>query len=195
MNYLRSIAFGIVGLGLSTAVAAAATGDLPDTRDLVAQSPDGADRCGALSPSASLLQGCCGTPARIEPGSPQTDSVVSPCVGGRSQTSSTMTSAQSLSSTPPSGFTVSPPQGGSVSGGGGGGSSAAQASLLASTGTGPRSGEGSAGSSSVFDFGGGGGGGAGGRNLGAPGPIAGAGLPFLLIAGGYALWRKYGLRT
>ncbi len=35
-----------------------------------------------------------------------------------------------------------------------------------------------------------GGGGVGG-NKGAPGPIAGAGLPFLLIAGGYVLVRRY----
>jgi hypothetical protein len=33
--------------------------------------------------------------------------------------------------------------------------------------------------------------GGGGSNAGAPGPIAGAGLPFLLIAGGYALVRRY----
>jgi hypothetical protein len=31
----------------------------------------------------------------------------------------------------------------------------------------------------------------GGSSRGAPGPIAGAGLPFLLIAGGYALVRRY----
>lgn len=31
----------------------------------------------------------------------------------------------------------------------------------------------------------------GGGNKGAPGPIAGAGLPILLIAGGYALVRYY----
>jgi hypothetical protein len=35
------------------------------------------------------------------------------------------------------------------------------------------------------------GGGGGGGNKGAPGPIAGAGLPFLLLAGGYALMRRY----
>ncbi|MGF9763376.1 hypothetical protein AAII07_50415 [Microvirga sp. 0TCS3.31] len=28
-------------------------------------------------------------------------------------------------------------------------------------------------------------------NTGAPGPIAGAGLPFLLLAGGYVLARRY----
>ncbi len=28
-------------------------------------------------------------------------------------------------------------------------------------------------------------------NIGVPGPIAGAGLPFLLIVGGYALVRRY----
>src|SRR3954462_15383808 len=39
--------------------------------------------------------------------------------------------------------------------------------------------------------GGGGGSSAGGSNRGAPGPIAGAGLPSLLIAGGYALVRRY----
>ena len=31
----------------------------------------------------------------------------------------------------------------------------------------------------------------GGSNRGAPGPIAGAGLPILLVAGGYALVRRY----
>jgi hypothetical protein len=31
----------------------------------------------------------------------------------------------------------------------------------------------------------------GGSNKGAPGPIAGAGLPFLLLAGGYVLVRRY----
>jgi hypothetical protein len=31
----------------------------------------------------------------------------------------------------------------------------------------------------------------GGSNRGTPGPIAGAGLPFLLIAGGYALVCRY----
>jgi hypothetical protein len=36
-----------------------------------------------------------------------------------------------------------------------------------------------------------GGSGGGGGNKGAPGPIAGAGLPFLLIAGGYVLVRRY----
>lgn len=40
----------------------------------------------------------------------------------------------------------------------------------------------------------GGGWGAGGSK-GAPGPIAGAGLPFLLIAGGYALVRRYRNRS
>jgi hypothetical protein len=34
-----------------------------------------------------------------------------------------------------------------------------------------------------------------GGSAGAPGPIAGAGLPFLLIAGGYALVRRYRSRT
>ncbi len=32
-------------------------------------------------------------------------------------------------------------------------------------------------------------------NLGAPGPIAGAGLPILLIAGGYVLVRRYRNRS
>ena len=36
-----------------------------------------------------------------------------------------------------------------------------------------------------------GGGGPPGSNKGAPGPIAGAGLPFLLLAGGYVLMRRY----
>lgn len=36
-----------------------------------------------------------------------------------------------------------------------------------------------------------GGGGGGGSSAGAPGPIAGAGLPFLLIAGGYVMFRRY----
>jgi hypothetical protein len=36
-----------------------------------------------------------------------------------------------------------------------------------------------------------GGSGGGGSNKGAPGPIAGAGLPFLLLAGGYVLMRRY----
>ncbi|MBZ6075874.1 hypothetical protein [Microvirga puerhi] len=31
----------------------------------------------------------------------------------------------------------------------------------------------------------------GGYNRGAPGPLAGAGLPFLIVAGGYVLWRRY----
>ncbi len=42
--------------------------------------------------------------------------------------------------------------------------------------------------------GGGGGhasGGGGGSNRGVPGPVAGAGLSFLLLAGGYALVRRY----
>jgi hypothetical protein len=38
-------------------------------------------------------------------------------------------------------------------------------------------------------------GGGGGSNRGAPGPIAGAGLPFLLIAGGYVLVRRYRNRS
>ncbi len=37
----------------------------------------------------------------------------------------------------------------------------------------------------------GGGGGPPSRNVGAPGPVAGAGLPFLLLAGGYVLVRRY----
>lgn len=41
----------------------------------------------------------------------------------------------------------------------------------------------------------GGGGGGGGSSKGAPGPIAGAGLPFLLLAGGYALVRRYRKHT
>ena len=36
-----------------------------------------------------------------------------------------------------------------------------------------------------------GGKGGGGGSKGAPGPIAGAGLPILLVAGGYALVRRY----
>ncbi|MGF9764791.1 hypothetical protein AAII07_57950 [Microvirga sp. 0TCS3.31] len=39
------------------------------------------------------------------------------------------------------------------------------------------------------------GGGGGGGNKGVPGPIAGAGLPFLLIAGGYVLVRRYRNRS
>jgi hypothetical protein len=35
----------------------------------------------------------------------------------------------------------------------------------------------------------------GGTSLGADGPVAGAGLPFLLIAGGYFLVRRYRDRT
>ena len=35
----------------------------------------------------------------------------------------------------------------------------------------------------------------GGSNRAAPGPMAGAGLPFLLIAGGYALVRRYRTRA
>lgn len=35
-----------------------------------------------------------------------------------------------------------------------------------------------------------GGGGGGGGSIGVPGPIAGAGLPFILVAGGYAWYRK-----
>ncbi len=34
-----------------------------------------------------------------------------------------------------------------------------------------------------------------GGNKGAPGPIAGAGLPILLIAGGYVLLRRYRKRS
>jgi hypothetical protein len=34
-----------------------------------------------------------------------------------------------------------------------------------------------------------------GQSKGAPGPIAGAGLPFLLLAGGYAVMRHYGNRA
>ncbi|MBZ6077592.1 hypothetical protein [Microvirga puerhi] len=34
-----------------------------------------------------------------------------------------------------------------------------------------------------------------GQNKGAPGPLAGAGLPFLLLAGGYALVRRYRARS
>jgi hypothetical protein len=34
-------------------------------------------------------------------------------------------------------------------------------------------------------------GGPGGNNKGSPGPVAGAGLPFLLLAGGYVLVRRY----
>ncbi len=40
-----------------------------------------------------------------------------------------------------------------------------------------------------------GGGGPPSRNVGAPGPIAGAGLPFLLLAGGYVLVRRYRNRS
>jgi hypothetical protein len=35
------------------------------------------------------------------------------------------------------------------------------------------------------------GGGPPGQSKGSPGPIAGAGLPFLLLAGGYVLMRRY----
>jgi hypothetical protein len=40
-----------------------------------------------------------------------------------------------------------------------------------------------------------GGSGGGGGNKGVPGPIAGAGLPFLLLAGGYVLVRRYRARN
>jgi hypothetical protein len=38
-------------------------------------------------------------------------------------------------------------------------------------------------------------GGSGGGSVGVPGPIAGAGVPFLLIAGGYVLLRRYRSRN
>jgi hypothetical protein len=50
---------------------------------------------------------------------------------------------------------------------------------------------GGGGGGGIGHSGGGGGGGSVGSNRGAPGPIAGAGLPFLLLAGGYALVRRY----
>ncbi|MXQ13750.1 hypothetical protein [Microvirga makkahensis] len=37
----------------------------------------------------------------------------------------------------------------------------------------------------------GGGGASGGSHRGAPGPIAGAGLPFLILVGGYVLVRRF----
>src|SRR4051794_28333594 len=66
----------------------------------------------------------------------------------------------------------------SHSGGGSGGTSESSGRFWSS---GPQGGGGSSGAGSVD----------GDSNRGAPGPIAGAGLPFLLIAGGYALVRRY----
>lgn len=95
------------------------------------------------------------------------------------------------SSTPPAVVGAS----GGGGGGGGGGSSASQAALsnFSSSGTGTTGATtspsgGSTSSSSTFF--GGGGGSSGGSNVGAPGPEAGAGLPFLIVAGAYAFVRR-----
>lgn len=175
MSYLRIQAFLLVCLSLTSPSFAAVNVDL-DPRLLLMQTTDKAGRCREGSGGAGA-DGCCGTSFQSMTGSISSRGAKNLCFGAQSISaisSGAVSQSTAQQITPP---VVALPVGG------GGASSERNAAVATTSLFGDGSSE--AGSLSIFSGGGGGGG-----NVGAPGPTAGAGLPFLLLAGGYALLRR-----
>lgn len=179
MSHLRishiAPAIAVILLGSSNLSWAAGSDDL-DPRVLLEQTTDSSGRCGQGSGSGA--DACCGTSFQAEPGSVSSQGAKNLCFG--SQSISRVSNSAAGSNAAQS-VTVPPVTYGQPVGGGGGASAAASPAIYSGSGSSEPIG------SSFF---GGGGGGGSGSNVGAPGPIAGAGLPFLLVAGAYALVRR-----
>lgn len=175
MSYLRTQAVLLVFLSLTSPSHAAVNGDL-DPRVLLMQTTDKAGHCRQGTGGAGA-DGCCGTSFQSMTGSISSRGAKNLCFGAQSigALSSGAVSQSSAQQIPPP--VVALPVGG------GGASSERRAAVTTTSLFSDGSSE--AGSLSIFSGGGGGGG-----NVGAPGPTAGAGLPFLLVAGGYALLRR-----
>jgi len=175
MSYLRIQISLLACLCLTGPSFAAVNGDL-DPRVLLMQTADKSGRC-LQGGGAQGGDGCCGTSFHSMTGSMASKGAKNLCFG--SQSISAVTSgavSQALTQQ-----ATSPVYG--AGGGGGGGGGSRRAELPADTSFGGGSSEPSA--PSFF------GGGGGTPNVGAPGPAAGAGLPFLLVAGVYALVRRH----
>ncbi len=173
MSYLRIQVSLLACLCLTGPSYAAVDGDL-DPRVLLMQTADKSGRC-LQGGGAEGGDGCCGTSFQSMTGSIASKGAKNLCFG--SQSISAITSgavSQALTQQ------ITSPVYGAAGGGGGGGSRRAE--LV----TNSLFGGGSAEPGAVSFFGGG-----GTPNVGAPGPAAGAGLPFLLVAGAYALMRRH----
>lgn len=173
MSYLRIQVVLLTCLCLTGPSYAAVNGDL-DPRVLLMQTADKSGRC-LQGGGAEGGDGCCGTSFQSMTGSIASKGAKNLCFG--SQSISAVTSgavSQALTQQ-----TTSPVYGG---GGGGGGGGSRRAEVVTNSSFGGGASEPSA--PSFFS-------GGGTPNVGAPGPAAGAGLPFLLVAGAYALVRRH----
>jgi hypothetical protein len=160
----------------------AAVGEDLDPRVLLMQNADRSGRC-RTGGGAQDGDACCGTSFQAVSGSIESRGTRSLCFGA--QSISALTSGAPSQNTAQK---VAPPPLTIASGGGGGSSSRVSNTVVSSFfSSGPSEPLGQA----FF----GGSGGSGGSNVGAPGPEAGAGLPFLFLAGGYALMRRRRARS
>lgn len=177
MSYLRIVSLLLIVLGPNS-LAAAATSDDLDPRVLLEQTTDHTGRCRKGSGEAGGSDSCCGTSFQAMPGSVGSRGARNLCFGSQS------IGAISTGAVSQGAAQVMPPLPLISAQGSPGASGASPVASYFSSG-------GSTGDSfSQGIFSGGGGGGGGGQNVGAPGPVAGAGLPFLLVAGAYALVRR-----
>lgn len=174
MSYLRIVSSIVVLLSLSSPSWAAVSDDL-DARVLLQQTTDHSGRCRKGTGGSEGSESCCGTSFQAMPGSLGSKDSRNLCFGAQS------IGALSSGAVSQSGAQALPPQPIVYAGGGAGASGASSVTSFFSSG----SGDAEPLSQALF-----GGGGGGGQNLGAPGPVAGAGLPALIVAGAYALVRR-----
>lgn len=167
MSYLRIQWLLVIGLSLSTPALAAGADDL-DPRILLAPATDQSGECKQANTTFQSVSG-----------SITTEGERNLCFGSQS-ISAASTGAVARGAGQPIPPTVQ------NTGAGSGGSSASRSSVLTTF----FSSGGDSGSGPSDILSGGGAGGGGGGNVGAPGPTAGTGLPFLVIAGAYALFRR-----
>lgn len=175
MSYLRILPSIVVLLSLSSPSWAAVSDDL-DARVLLQQTTDHSGRCRKGTNGAEGAESCCGTSFQAMPGSLGSRGSRNLCFGAQS------IGALSSGAVSQSGAQALPPLPIAYARGGAGSSGASSVTSFFSSG----SGDAEPLSQTLF----GGGGGGGGQNLGAPGPVAGAGLPALIVAGAYALVRR-----
>lgn len=174
MSYLRISTLILVLVG-SSSPAWANTSDNLDARVLLQRTSDSSGRCRKGAGGEQGSESCCGTSFQAMPGSLGARGSRNLCFGSQSigAISSGAVSTSGAQALPPTPIAFAPAVGGA--------SGVASVTAFSSTG----GGTGEPLSQAIF-----GGGGGGGQNVGAPGPVAGAGLPFLILAGAYALVRR-----